>query len=436
MRCFSRLIGRLSAVALLTIVFVSVCAHAGDWPRWRGPFHNGSADEKGLPDSLTNPLWTSDLPGASGATPIVYAGRVFVSSTDSGDEGSFLAMCFDAKTGKELWRKQIGKDQRKFPRNNMATPSPVTDGKRVFFLFGSGDLAALDYEGKIAWSRDIQEEYANLSLKYGYSNSPLFYEGRLYILVMRRPKIYRKPEPNGPLDSFILAINPATGKNLWKIERTTDAINESFDSYATPIIFDSGSRTEFVTMGGDYIMSHDPATGKELWRYDYNPRKEEKWRNIPSAVSGDGLIFSVRARAGQLTALKSGGCGRLTDADVAWTFDGPTTDSSTPTYYKQNLYVLYGRGKTLTCLDAKTGKQKWQGKLPGRTTYYASVTAADDKLYCISEGGDAVVVAAGGNEFRQISQASFDEGPTRSTIAAANSRLFVRTAKKLYCFGK
>jgi len=105
---------------------------AGDWPRWRGPFHNGSADEKALPDSLTNPLWASDLPGASGATPIICADRVFVSSMDSGDKGSFLAMCFDAKTGKELWRKPIGKDKRRFPRNNMATPSPVTDGKRVF----------------------------------------------------------------------------------------------------------------------------------------------------------------------------------------------------------------------------------------------------------------------------------------------------------------
>ena len=94
------------------------------------------------------------------------------------------------------------------------------------------------------------------------------------------------------------------------------------------------------------------------------------------------------------------------------------------------------RKSIITCLDAKTGKQKWQGKLPGRTTYYASLTAADDKLYCLSEGGNAAVVAAGGDEFKIISQTTFDEGPMQSTIAAANSRIFVRTAKKLYCFGK
>ena len=432
MKCFERLF----IVVLLMVLLVNAFSFAGDWPRWRGPFHNGSADEKGLPDSLTNPLWASDLPGVSGATPIVCAGRVFVSSMDSGDEGSFLAMCFDAKTGKELWRKKMGSDLRKIPRNNMTTPSAVTDGKMVFFLFGSGDLAGMDYDGNVVWSRNIEKEYGNITMKWGYSSSPLLYNGKLYILVMRRPEVYRDPQANSPLDSFILAIDPATGKNLWKIERTTDAINESFDSYATPVIFDGGGRTELLTLGGDYIISHDPATGKELWRYGYNPLKEAKWRNIPSATPGDGLIFSVRARAGQLTAVKSGGRGTLTDADIIWTFDGPTTDSSTPTLYRQNLYVLYGKGKTLTCLDAKTGKQKWQGKLPGRTTYYASPTAADDKLYCISEGGNAAVVAAGGNEFKIISQANFDEGPMQSTIAAANSRLFVRTAKKLYCFGK
>jgi outer membrane protein assembly factor BamB len=421
---------------LFTCLFLSTSLFAADWPNWRGPSQNGSTDENNLPDSLTDAAWSADLPGPSGATPIISNGKIFLSSMDSAKEGAFAAMCFDAKTGKQLWRKDIATDTERLPRNNMATPSPVTDGKTVFFLYGSGHLAAFDYSGNRLWSRNIQSEYGSLSIKYGYSSSPSLHEGKLYVLVMRRPWVYRGEESDKTLDSFILAIDPQTGKNIWKIERKTDAKNESFDSYSTAVIFNHGKKAQLVTVGGDYVIAHDPASGKELWRYDYNPDGEEKWRNIPSAVPGEGLVFSTRARAGKLTAIKPGAKGTITPADIAWTFDGPTTDSPTPAYSNGNLYVLYGRQKTLTCLDAATGKVKWQGKLPGRATYYASPTVADGKVYCISEQGDAVVLAASPDEFKIISIAKFDEAPMQSTISVADRRLFVRTAKKLHCFTK
>jgi len=133
------MIKRVAILLFTVVLMLSQWSFAGDWPHWRGPFLNGSSDEKGLPSSLSeseNVVWVSELPGPSGATPVISKGRVYVSSTKKdGDE--LLALCFDAKSGKELWRKKLGASSREVPRNNMATPSPVTDGDRVYFMYGS-----------------------------------------------------------------------------------------------------------------------------------------------------------------------------------------------------------------------------------------------------------------------------------------------------------
>ena len=424
--------------SLTMLLLLNHWSFADDWPHWRGPFLNGSSDEKNLPSSWTqteNVVWVSSLPGPSGATPVISKGRVYVSSTKK-DSDELLAICFDAKSGKELWRKKLGASSRKVPRNNMATPSPVTDGERVYFMYGSGELAGLDFEGNILWQRNIEAEYGNISIKYGYSSSPLLYKDKLYILIHRRNKSYRSPE-SSTLDSFILAVDPKTGKNIWKPPRKTDALDESLDSYSSPLLYEDSGRIEIIVIGGDYVTANDPVTGKELWRYGYAEQKSGRWRNVSSVVMGEGFIFGVRPRGGNgLFALKCGGKGKLSDSQVAWTFDGPTPDACTPLYYKGNLYVLDGkRGRVLTCLDAKTGQQKWQGKLGGSGPWYASVTAADDKLYCISEAGEAVVLAADEGEFKILSRIDMEDKPVQASIAIAEGRLYIRTASKLSCVG-
>ena len=435
-------------------LLLSLQASAADWPHWRGPFLNGTADEKNLPDKWSkteNVAWVCSLPGHSSATAVIARGRVFVSSTDR--EGPDLfALCIDAKSGRELWRRKLGLSDRKAPRNNMATPSPVTDGEHVYFMYGSGHLAGLDFEGNVIWSRNIEKEYGNISIKYGYSSSPLLvarpswpcFHGlearatnKLYILIQRRHTAYRAPESKN-LDAFILAVDPKTGKNIFKQPRTTDALDESLDSYSSPILFDNNGRAEILVIGGDYVTANDPETGKEIWRYGYAEEKSERWRNIASPTTGEGLIFAVRPRGGNgLFALKSGGKGTLSKDYVAWTFDGPTPDVCVPLYYKGLLYVLDGKAsKTVTCLDAKTGREKWQGKLGGSSPWRASLTAADDKIYCISESAEAVVLAAGGEQFRIISRFDMEDKPVQASIAIADGCLFIRTASKLYCISK
>jgi len=154
-------------------------------------------------------------------------------------------------------------------------------------------------------------------------------------------------------------------------------------------------------------------------------------------VTGEGLVYGVRPRGGNgLFALKIGGAGTVGNDHVAWAFDGPTPDTCTPLYYKGNLYVLDGkRGGVLSCLDAKTGSQKWQGRLGGNPPWYASVTGADDKLYCINEDGEAVVLSADDGEFKILSRIDMGDKPVQASIAIAEGRLYIRTASKLTCVG-
>lgn len=428
-----------TSMIIVGVFFFSSSVRAGDWPHWRGPYLNGSSDEENLPDTWgesENVAWRVMLPGHSSATPVISNGKVFISSTDK-ESDDLLALCFDARSGRELWHRKLGASGRQVPRNNMATPSPVADGKHVYFMYGSGELAGLDHSGKSLWSRNLDSEYGNISMKYGYSSSPLLYHDKLYILIQRRNRSYRSPDSSN-LDAFILAVDANTGKNIWKQPRVTDARDESLDSYSSPLLYENNGREEIIVLGADYVTATNPATGWEFWRYGYAGENSSRWRNISSACLGQNLIYGARPRGAGLFALRSGGRGNLNDDCVAWEFNGPTPDVCTPLYYKGNVYVLDGKsGGIVTCLAAETGRQKWQGKLGSRTPpWRASLTAGGDKLYCISEGAEAVVLAAGGDEFKVLSRINMEDKPVQASIAIANGRLFIRTANKLHCIAK
>ena len=455
-----------TAWAIAFVLVLAVPAVAADWPQWRGPFFNGSTNEKNLPASWSaaeNTAWVSPLPGESGATAIISNGRVFVTSMVKGTS-DFVALCFDEKTGKQLWRKNVGSDSRRYPRNNMCSPSPVADGNNVYFLYGSGDLVGFDFEGSQLWSRNIEKEYGNLALQFGYSSSPLLYDGRLYVIVIRRDSPYRAPAADGPLDSFIAALDPKTGRTIWKQQRKTNAFDEGMETYSTPIPFVRNGKCELLATGADFVTAYDPVTGAELWRFEYWTRKVRDSRIIPSLVTGDGLIFGTWHKHKGVFALQPPHTNLLNPAGVSpggrplppsgpnliegeqigaggkilWEFDEAAPDAGTPLFYQGRLYVLDGitRGKVVTCFEPKTGKQLWQGKLGGRGPWWASLAAGDGKMYCICETGEIIVLKAGDEKFEILFQTEIDEGPIQASISIANGHLFIRTAQNLYCIGK
>jgi len=275
-----------------------------------------------------------------------------------------------------------------------------------------------------------------LALQFGYSNSPLLYAGKLYILVIRRDRPYRRPEADGPLDSFIMALDPKSGRTIWKQQRKTDAFDEGMEAYGTTIPFVHNGKVELLNTGGDFVTAHDPAGGTELWRFEYWTRKVRDTRIIPSLVAGEGIIFGAKHKHKGVFALQppTGDA----PAKILWEFDVAAPDASTPLFYQGRLYVLDGmrRGKVVTCFDPKTGRQFWQGKLGGRGPWRASLTASDGKLYCICETGEVVVLKAGDEKFEVLFETKYGEGPIQASISIANGRLFIRTAENLYCIGK
>jgi len=431
---------RILLAAVIAVSLSCGLVLAGDWMHWRGPAFNGSSDETKLPahwSTETNVAWSADMPGPSSATPIVSGKHIFISST-AADLKELRAICISADNGKTLWSKKLGAG-RKAMRNNMATPSPVTDGKCVYFLYGTGDIAALDFSGKIIWSRKLEKAYGRFAVKFGYSSSPLLYDGKLFISLLREPARVKKEAPGDNTKSYLIALDPADGKELWKQVRHTPAKQEAFDTYGSPLPCEIGGTKSVLLAGGDLITCNDAASGKELWRYDYGREdRETRWRLIPSVTVTDTAVILPWPRGTSglfaITPPKVAG-GKPT---VAWTIKGSAPDVCTALYYKRLLYVLDGKRKaTLSCVDPAAGKVHWKQKLTGKPIWRASPTGADDKIYCMNMAGEVSILAAG-TTLTVISDGKINmkSSGCMSTIVAASGDILVRTSKKLYCIRK
>jgi len=422
-------------------LLVAAGAGAENWPQWRGPYFTGSTTEKGLPTewSKTNSVaWAAPLPGQGGATPVIWDNSIFVTSPD--EQKNLLLICLDRKTGQERWRKVASGGDREVGLNNAASPSPATDGKRVFSLFATGDLAAFDFSGREIWKRSLAKEYGRFANMWMYAASPLLHGGKLYVQVLQsnpRPDDYTHAQGDPPArESFLLCLDPQTGKNLWRQLRPTDAIGESQESYTTPMPFAGKQGVEILVVGANYVTAHAASTGAELWRCGgLNVRKEHYWRTVPCAVAAEGLIIACSPKGDPILGIRDGGNGLVTDTHTAWKSKGFSSDCVTPLLYQHKLFVLDGDRQVLTCVEPQTGEKKWQGHLGVREIFRGSPAGADGKIYCLSESGTAVVLDAGA-EFKILATIHMGESPVRSSIAVAHGQLFIRTAKNLYCISK
>jgi outer membrane protein assembly factor BamB len=397
---------------------------AADWPQWRGPELRGTSPEKSLPVkwSLTEGIaWKVALPSGSGATPIVSGDRVYLNVAE-GDTVSLW--CLDRKTSAVLWLKPLGPSAGHAHRkHNMSTPSPVTDGKRVFAMTGQGALKGFDASGKELWARDVQKDYGTFGTNWGYGSSPLLHGDLLYVPVLHGMKT---DEP-----SYLLGIETATGKTRFRVERPTRAHTESPDAYTTPTVARRGDAVEIVVTGGDVVTGHDPKTGKELWRANgLNPDDNPYNRIVASPIAvGDLVVAPTRVKP--MLVLKAFGSGDVTKSALIWSFDrGP--DVPTPATDGTLLYVVTDKG-LLSCMDLATGKLHYGPERLRMGTYSSSPLLADGKLYLTSEEAVTSVVKAG-TTFEVLAENALD-GFTVASPAAASGQIFIRTSSHLYAIG-
>ena len=465
----------VTTAAVLAIIAgaaeVSGTLAAQNWPQWRGPNLDGTTTETGLPTSWSgteNVVWTLEVSDGSwtGATPIIWEDTIFLNVSylergaggggrrfgrpgrgrrpggPGGGAGSGGAppprpaaqpaqpesrpvelWRVNRHDGSVVWKRFLSDNDRELRKQNMSSPSPVTDGEHVWAMTGTGWLRAFDFDGNELWARNISDDYWSFGLNWGFASSPLLHEDALYVQVLHG---MRTDDP-----SYVLRIDKMTGETVWMVQRLTDAQRESPDSYTTPALLQYDGTTEIVLTGGDVVTGHDPDTGVELWRADgLNPRNNGAYRLIASPlIVGDIIIAPTRVRP--MLALKAGGRGDVTTSHRIWSFDdGP--DVPTPVSDGELLYVVQDNG-VVHALDLASGEVVYTDQRVEPGTYSASPILADGKIYATSEDGVTTVYRAG-REFEIVATNSLP-GYTLSTPAVAGGNLYIRAGSALYAIG-
>jgi outer membrane protein assembly factor BamB len=432
---------KLSHVFLFALATAfAVPAAASNWANWRGPNYNGSTDATNLPATFSpnkNVVWVRNMPGPSAATPIIWGDKVFISSTGGGE---LLAMCLDRKTGRELWRKTVGAGFRRDNRSNYASPSPVTNGEVVVFFYGTGDLVTYDLDGKELWRKKI--ENGKFSFQWTFSSTPALLGGKIYLQVLQRNT--RAGKGSGG-DSYLLAMDAKTGKQLFRHLRPSKAKAESLEAFSTPIPYEANGRKELVVVGGDCLSGHNLDTGEEYWRWGtWNPGRIGHWRLVPSPVVGGGVVLASAPKKAPIHAVRAGLTGAHQGKNgLGWTGgDKITSDVPTPLFYKGSFYVLSDLKECLSKVDPRTGNAAWTTPLPDGRLWRASPTGADGKIWIMNYAGLVVIVDAdNGKIVHQVKMTdkkfNSRDGTKhiRASIAVANNQLYIRTHEKLFCIG-
>jgi outer membrane protein assembly factor BamB len=447
----SNIVLRAFALSILSLILLLRESVAQDWPQWRGPASNGLSSESGLPVRWSpdeNIAWKASLAGIGASSPIIWGDRVFVTSqkgtiplqggmypqlarddqdlasrenpiggprTESSpaDKDVFLIVeAFRRTDGIKLWEyrtRATGEFPQLHEKHNLATPTPVTDGNLVYAWFGTGQLVALDMEGKPVWTRHIGKEYAPFTTNWGHGSSLTLYRDILILLC------------DHTQDSYLLALDKSNGKERWKVDRGKGKI-----SHSTPLVIPGPESEELIINSSERIDAYDPSDGKLLW-YAGSQRQTP----VPSPVFHNGVIYLSRGyRNSDFLAIRPGGRGDVSESNILWRAPGGASYVPSILYYEGLLYVTNEVG-IVTCADASTGKAVWRQRLGG--IFFASPVAGDGKVYMVSETGETFVLRAG-REPKILAKNSLEERMIASP-AISNGHIFLRSDGTLFCIG-
>lgn len=393
------------------------------WPQFRGTGDSVS-QATNLPvqwSDSDNVAWRADLAGFGQSSPVVWRGKVFLTSVQGEFKTRLFVECFDLASGERLWVQEFQGTQKIKDSGyvSKAAPTPAVDHDRVYALFESGDLVALDHAGKVVWNRSLVEEYGRIGGAHGLGSSVVLADGQLSADA-RQPRstsaVIVLTDHDGP--SYLLACDPATGKTIWKTDRGRGV------SWSTPTAIFSNGRTQLVVSAHDGVQAYDASDGSPIWTFT-----GLSGNNVPSITPSGDAVLVGSDKTGSNVAIRLGGTGDVTTTHLMWNAEKASTTFGSPLVDNGRAYYV-NRAGALFCVDVATGEVQWTERLP--SSCWASPVAADGRLYFFSKEGSTTVLKAG-PAFEKLAENQISlEGDDRVYgVAFVNGIIVIRTYRQI-----
>lgn len=426
LRCyFSRFLQRMMFVfvaGLLTAGVTARTAVAGDWPGFRGPNGNGITEEKNLPTEWSekkNVKWFFKLPGPGNSSPIVSAGRVFITCAEENGRRRHL-YCIDRRTGEGLWVRTVtwNKPEKMHRTNPYCGSTPAANGKVVVVWHGSAGLYCYDFSGREKWKADL----GPFTHIWGYGSSP----------VIHGDKVFLNAGPGRR--QFLIALDLKTGKTLWKRDEPggTDTRNPRMvGSWSTPVIVRVDGKEQLLCSLPTRVVALHPENGDLLWevRGLDGPNGDLVYTSL---VVGNGVGVAMAGYTGPMVAFKLGGRGDVTARNTLWRSKGPQPQRiGSGVIVGDSLYIANADSGTAHCYALKTGQQRWRARVGGGA-HWGSLVLADGKFYVTGKSGITFVFRPNPKKFDLIAKNQLP-GQSNSTPALSDGEIFLRTFRGVYC---
>ena len=399
----------------LLFLLVTAAADAKNWPEFRGPEASGHCRATGLPlrwSETENIRWKTPIHGRGWSSPVVWDDQIWLTTApDDGHEA--YAVAVDARSGKIIHDVElfdVPHPQEIHSLNSYASPTPVVEAGRVYVHFGAHGTACLDTRsGKILWTRrDLECNHYR-----GPGSSPILVDNLMIVHF------------DGFDFDYVVALDKATGKTVWKTDRSNDFTDVDGDhrkAFCTPIVIEATGRRQLISPGSKAAMAYDPASGRELWKIHF-----KGFSSTGRPLWAHGLVF-IQTGFGspELLAVRPDGRGDVTESHIAWRVGKYVPNKPSAILVDDLIYMVNDNG-IATCLEAKTGRLVWQKRLGGK--YSASPLAAPGRIYFFSHEGKTTVIQPG-RQFKRLAENQLDDGFMASPAVTGNA-LILRTKTRL-----
>jgi outer membrane protein assembly factor BamB len=404
-------------LAVLFVAFSSDVLHAQSlpataWPGFRcqpdGSTKAGDLPVEWAARGRRNFAWTVRLPGYGQSCPVIWGGRVFVTSVAGEEKEQLLLTCLDLASGKEFWQREYAGTQHVADGDTVSrgAPTPAVDARAVYAFYESGDLIAADHDGRELWKRSLVAEYGEFQGPHGYASSPAIASDRMIVQVSHK----------GP--SYVVAIDKFSGKNLWKIDLP------SATAWSSPVVVEGEGIAEPIVLvsSSGSLQAIALADGSPRWQIS-----DLKGNTTPTPATDGQLVVVGSSDPGFTRAFRLGGSGDVSQSHLAWSAEKSTCGYASPLIHRGHVYFV-GKTGIATCHNLATGEVCWTERLPGAC--WASPLGAGDRVYFVTKDGTTAVVQAG-PKFELLAENELSFTDVAYGIAAVDGSLLIRAGRSL-----